>query len=128
MLPFLLTITKGFWTKKTQNNYKTNFLTYQTCQNNKNMKNTKIDQGDLRSIIVNNYDMVLMLVVEEIVVSLIEKMVVNDRGARCGLVVRLRMKEWYIRRSGFDADEELLWWETSTSRQHDVNVTSPWWH
>ena len=39
------------------------------------MKNTKIDQGDLRSIIVNNYDMVLMLMVEEIVVSLTEKMV-----------------------------------------------------
>ena len=57
------------------------------------MKNTKIDQGDLRSIIVNNYDMVLMLMVEEIVVSLTEKMVVNDRGARCGPVVRLRMKE-----------------------------------
>ena len=73
------------------------------------MKNTKIDQGDLRSIIVNNYDMVLMAVVEEIMVSLTEKMVVDDKGVQCGPVVRLRMKEQYIRRSGFDADEELLW-------------------
>ena len=84
-------------------------FTYQTCQNHKNMKNTKIDRGDLRSIIMNHYDMVLVAMVEEIVAFLIEKMVVDDKGARWEPMVRLRMKERYIEKSDFDADEELLW-------------------
>ena len=57
------------------------------------MKNTKIDRGDLRSIIMNHYDMVLMAVVEETMASSIENMVVDDKGARWGPVVRLRMKK-----------------------------------
>ena len=73
------------------------------------MKNTKIDRGDLRSIIMNHYDMVLVAMVEEIVAFLIEKMVVDDKGARWEPMVRLRMKERYIEKSDFDADEELLW-------------------
>nr|CAN81360.1 hypothetical protein VITISV_010490 [Vitis vinifera] len=53
--------------------------------------------------------MVLVAMVEEIVAFLIEKMVVDDKGARWEPMVRLRMKERYIEKSDFDADEELLW-------------------
>ena len=56
---------------------------------------------------MNHYDMVFVAVVKEIVACLIEKIVVDDKGVRCGSVVRLRMNERYVKRSGFDADEEL---------------------
>ena len=57
------------------------------------MKNTKIDRGDLRSIIMNHYDMVLVAVVRETMASSTKKMVVDGKGARSGPMVRLRMKE-----------------------------------
>ena len=72
------------------------------------MKIPKIDRGDLRSIIVNHYGMVLMAMVGETMVSMTEKMVVDDKGAQCGSVVWLRMKEQYIKKIGFDVDEELF--------------------
>ena len=57
------------------------------------MKNTKIDRGNLRSIITNHYDMVLVAVVRETMESPTEKMVVDSKGARWGPMVRLRMKK-----------------------------------
>ena len=51
--------------------------------------------------------MVFVVVIKETVASITKKIVVDDKGVECGSMVRLRMKERYIKRSGFDADEEL---------------------